>query len=82
MVGTSLKYNQVEILQPACLAFNIDYHKAKLIRYFSNLVYDCGDSILRLTHFNDNSEVELVFFVTNKSYAHTGIRLNWVFSFL
>ena len=30
---TSIKYDQVQILEPACLAFNLDYHKAKLIRY-------------------------------------------------
>ena len=60
MEGTSIKYDQVEILKTACLAFNIDYHKAKLIRYYSNLVYDCGDSILRLTHSKDNSEAGII----------------------
>jgi len=60
MDGTSKKYDQPQILQPACQAFGINYKEATLIRYFSNLVYDCGDVVLRLTHSKDNSETGII----------------------
>jgi len=60
MDGTSKKYDQPQILQAACQAFDIDYNKATLIRCFSNLIYDCGDFIVRLTHSKDNSEEGII----------------------
>jgi len=60
MDGTSLKYDQPQILESACLAFDIDFKKAKLIRYYSNLVYDCGETILRMTPSKENSEAGII----------------------
>lgn len=72
MDGTSKKYDQPQILEAACQAFMQDYKQATLLKYASNLVYDCGAVILRLTHSKDNSEegiiAELTFmqFMLNK----------------
>ncbi len=60
MDGTSKKYDQPKILQPACQAFGIDANKAILIRFFSNLIYDCGAVVLRLTHSKDNTEAGII----------------------
>jgi len=76
MDGTSLKYHLPQILEPACLAFDIDFKKAKLIRYYSNLVYDCGDIILRMTHAKDNSEAGIIGELTFMQFLYEkGVRV-------
>ncbi|MFK7971682.1 MAG: phosphotransferase enzyme family protein [Bacteroidia bacterium] len=54
-----LDYDRPAILKEACDAFQLNYEQATLIRSYSNLVYDCGDYILRLTHPQERQEDEV-----------------------
>ena len=56
-----------EVLKKACSHYNIDENTAKLIRDYSNLIYDCGDRILRLSHSSE------------RTYEHVRIELEWQF---
>lgn len=60
-------------LQAACLAYKIDFKTAKLIRNNQNLIYDCGDKILRLSPsaIRKEQDIEaeinwLIFLIENK----------------
>ena len=44
------KYHNEQILRDACYLYKIPFENAKLIRNNSNLIYDCRDKVLRLTH--------------------------------
>ena len=67
------KKNDNENLKRACHKFNIEVEKAKLIRSNKNLIYDCGDKILRISPSNIRSKTEieaeiswLIFLAENK----------------
>lgn len=44
------KHYTQDILKAACERYNIKVENAKLIRGNANLIFDCGDKILRLSH--------------------------------
>ncbi len=54
-----------QVLKDACALYNITYKAAKLIRANSNLIFDAGDKILRLSHSeirtHKDIEAELAF---------------------
>lgn len=50
MNPTVAKYYTEDILQEACQRYGLVAQSAELIRSNSNLIFDCGDIILRLTH--------------------------------
>lgn len=73
MNDNTRKYNEQKILKAACLAYNIDFEEAKLIRNNKNLIYDCGDKILRVSPsiIRTEKEIEaeihwLIFLMGNK----------------
>ena len=53
------KYYSEEILKRATHLFSIPFSKATLIRGNNNLIFDCGDLILRLTHSTIRSADEV-----------------------
>lgn len=62
-----------EMLKQACFKFNVGFEQATLIRSNKNLVYDCGDKILRISPsaIRSKSEIEveinwLIFLLENK----------------
>jgi len=65
MISEKLKkfYNPL-ILKEACSEYGINPETAKLIRGNANLIYDCGDKILRLTHIA--SELDWLSFLKEK----------------
>lgn len=52
-------FHSESLIQVACSPYAIDPGIAKLIRWNSNLIYDCGDRILRLTHFSIRSKSDI-----------------------
>jgi len=54
------EFYSTPILNEACFNFGIDNNKAKLIRGNANLIFDCEDKILRLSHsiFRTKKEME------------------------
>lgn len=50
MNPTVAQFYQPSILKDACTRFGVKPEAATLIRDNSNLIRDCGDKILRLTH--------------------------------
>ena len=63
-------FDQPVILKEACEQYNIAPKKATLIRAYSNLIYDCGDSILRLTHPQDRNAEEVKLELDWVQYLH------------
>lgn len=59
MEGDSLKYHQSGTIKAACAAFDLDAEKAQLLKHMSNLIYECGDKILRLTHSKHTEKAEI-----------------------
>ncbi len=53
------KHYNKEVLQQACFEFRINIGEAKLIRDNKNLVYDCGDRILRLSHSDFRKRIDI-----------------------
>ena len=58
-------YNE-EILKESCRRFGINHSEAKLIRGNSNLIFDCGDKILRISH----SEI--------RNYEDIEVEIDWI----
>lgn len=73
MISEKLKkfYNPL-ILKEACSKYGIMLETAMLIRGNANLIYDCGDKILRLTHSGERRkedialELDWLFFLKEK----------------
>lgn len=57
------KHYNASILKEACSHYEINFKDAKLIRDFANLIFDCGNKILRLSHscnrYKNEIEAEL-----------------------
>lgn len=57
--STTAKYYNEEILKEACSKYDIETSKAKLIRGNANLIFDCGDKVLRFTHSEIRNQEEI-----------------------
>lgn len=54
------EFDRPEILQEACSLFGIDHEQSSLLSARSNLTYDCGNTILRITHPSERGSDEVI----------------------
>ena len=55
----SINHFETEIIKQACSFYGIAHKEIKLIRSNSNLIYDCGNKILRISHSETRTKIEI-----------------------